>query len=363
MVGHDAVVGFLEQVYVIRFDNNGDTLWTGHYGSDSLHELGTGIKETTDKGFILSFYRSPGPTGIIKIDSSGNLQFLKNYYLYDGAQFYNVNVLQDGGFIACGVVQDNTDTISTTHGVIMRTDSLGNPIWTKEFVGTDGAEFYEAQQTYDGNIIIGGISYGSRWSPYFLKLNLNGDTIWTQQYLGNEGTYILSITQCTDGGFIAAGIIYHASNNSNVYLIKLDSIGQTEWVKEFGDPVGSDLGYCVRQTNDGGFVICGMYSVGYNFYLIKTDSIGNISTGIIDPHGESNLVSLYPNPTSNVLHISCNTLMLQLQITDITGRQVYTACNLQQHTSIDVSQLPNGLYFCTIKTQNALFTKKLNIIR
>jgi hypothetical protein len=70
-----------------------------------------------------------------------------------------------------------------------------------------------------------------------------------------------------------------------------------------------------------------------------------------------NTISLYPNPTSEIIHISTskNAWINKVMIFDVTGKQVLS--NADQ-TSIDVSKLKSGLYFVKIKTDQGEFSRK-----
>lgn len=87
--------------------------------------------------------------------------------------------------------------------------------------------------------------------------------------------------QCTsEGGFIIAGTTSSCgSGNTAVYLIKTDSAGKHQWSKAIGG-IGIEWGYSVKQTFDGGYVTAGYTNSfgngGYDMYLVKTDSAGNI---------------------------------------------------------------------------------------
>ncbi|MCG3168045.1 MAG: hypothetical protein POELPBGB_03845 [Bacteroidia bacterium] len=88
-----------------------------------------------------------------------------------------------------------------------------------------------------------------------------------------------SIWQTTDGGYIVAGTSgSYPSGNSDVFLLKIDSVGAIQWFKF---PGGSDLqaGYSVQQTSDGGFIVAGLTDAGdfggYDVYLMKADENGD----------------------------------------------------------------------------------------
>lgn len=88
-----------------------------------------------------------------------------------------------------------------------------------------------------------------------------------------------SIWQTTDGGYIVAGTSGSVfSGNSDVFLLKIDSVGAIQWFKF---PGGADLqaGYSVQQTSDGGYIVAGLTDAGdfggYDVYLMKADANGD----------------------------------------------------------------------------------------
>ena len=82
-----------------------------------------------------------------------------------------------------------------------------------------------------------------------------------------------------DGGYMIIGHTESYGNgSSDVWLIKINSLGIQEWNRTFG---GSyfDKGYFGQQTFDGGYVIVGSTTSfgngGEDLWIIKTDSKGN----------------------------------------------------------------------------------------
>lgn len=75
-------------------------------------------------------------------------------------------------------------------------------------------------------------------------------------------------------------------------------------------------------------------------YLVATDSTAGLNSL------NQNLISVYPNPVNDVLTISSNSeLIEQLTIVDLSGAVVYSEMILEEKMQINVSQLPEGMYF------------------
>ena len=68
--------------------------------------------------------------------------------------------------------------------------------------------------------------------------------------------------------------------------------------------------------------------------------------------------SVYPNPTSEMLHIISSEGIIQL--TDLSGKIISTKKH-QGKSTIDVSSLPSGLYLIHLQTENMTTTQKIVI--
>ena len=139
-------------------------------------------------------------------------------------------------------------------------------------------EGYSVQQTSDSGYIVAGVTFSTPdRQAYVVKTNPRGDTLWTR-FVGGPGAEALySIRQTTDGGYIATG--YSNSTGAgglDVYLVKLNSNGTTAWMRTYGSS-SEDVGYAVRQTADGGYIVAGWtYGFGpQSPYLIRTNASGD----------------------------------------------------------------------------------------
>jgi len=120
-----------------------------------------------------------------------------------------------------------------------------------------------------------------------------------------------------------------------VYLIKIDSLGDTLWTRTYGFEDCNDWGRSVSQTLDGGYIIAGykVHLVG-DVYLIKTDSFGNVA-GIKEEKKDQRhkttdkRLTTSPNPfnTSTTISLSPPSIGqraegIELKVYDTSGRLV-----------------------------------------
>lgn len=101
-----------------------------------------------------------------------------------------------------------------------------------------------------------------------------GHADWLMTYPSGISSTGYSVKQTTDGGYIFTGVVKNPTTwDANVWLVKTDVLGNEQWEKNYGSPGGSECGYSVQQTSDGGYIIAGTASL--DVWLIKTDASGN----------------------------------------------------------------------------------------
>jgi hypothetical protein len=147
--------------------------------------------------------------------------------------------------------------------------------WNKTFGGSDVNEGYSVQQTKDGGYIITGWTSPSydELSVWLIKTDSKGKEQWSKTFDRSDLDIGNSVQQTKDGGYIITGwTSSYGPGLYDVWLIKTDSRGNKQWDKTFGGS-GTDEGYSVQQTTDGGYIITGyaeyMYGGGGNVLLIK----------------------------------------------------------------------------------------------
>ena len=247
------------------------------YGTTGFE--GTRTIQTSDGGYLIAGYTHSGNFNydalLIKTDSLGYTQWTKtygssNYYISCGIPFQTM----DGGYLIRVVCLSKAIT-SYSHDLVMKTDSLGNPQWTKF-----GITYINVWQTNDSGYVFHGGSFGVGGS--ILRTDKNLNVLWQKGFLNFRDA---NSRRTSDKGFIFIGstsaYASGGSTDDDIYLIKTDSLGNMLWNMVFGGSNGTDIGVDVDQTADGGYIIAGTtfsFGIGnpYNIIVIKTDSDGNM---------------------------------------------------------------------------------------
>ncbi|MDX2172109.1 MAG: T9SS type A sorting domain-containing protein [Bacteroidota bacterium] len=115
---------------------------------------------------------------------------------------------------------------------------------------------------------------------YCLKISAQPPARFYTTFGGNGIDVGYSAKQTLDRHYIVAGSTSsYGAGNSDVYLVKLDSMGQILWSKTFGGFL-NDVGKSVIQLADSGYVVAGFTSSygagGYDAYIIRTDKLGTL---------------------------------------------------------------------------------------
>lgn len=218
---------------------------------------------------------------------------------------YSVTEAHDKGFISAGYTGSSDGDVTNYHGGgdawVIKTDINGNLQWQKCLGGTDLDLAYSIIATNDGGYLFQGSTrsndgdvtgyhggnYGDIW---VVKLDSLGNMLWQHCYGGtsledpgniievSNGYVFIGTTTSNDGDVIGYQSYY------DPWLVKIDYSGNIIWQKIVYGP-DAYRGQSVRQTDDGGFLISGDASNlgvicqgSIDLYVLKVDSIGNLIT-------------------------------------------------------------------------------------
>lgn len=374
---------------LLKTDSKGDSLWASDYGIVAMC-----VQETSDGSYIVTGNRRINDLPhlvLLKADSQGNILWMRTYEMegWTWSEGYFVQQTSDSGYIITGVIVDtlyNLDSdisVSSSHADetderwlwLVKTDAQGDIQWTRRYgEQNDPLRFYNkgrcVRQTNDGGYVITGQrDIGEFW---VLKTNSDGDTLWTHTYGGGGG---YNVQETLEGDYIITGegpAVGWSSSSSptggDLLLLKLNPEGETLWTRSYGGGA-TDIGYCVQQTQDKGYIITG-YTMSFgagdrDLYLLKTDSLGLLaiaedslnevnSSWVVSSNFGSQMILRYWDMPQG----------FQASVFDVTGRKIARIHALGSSGSVTwgINQVP-GVYFIQVKETNQTRTEKVEIIR
>lgn len=309
--------------WLIRTNSNGDTLWTKKYVSSILTFVYS-LKQTSDGGFILvgsSILNTNEDYSLIKTDASGNFQWAQRYGGNAMDRPYSVCEISDSGYLIYGLSQSfgNADQL-----YLVKTDLNGNYIWSKTYGGL-GDDIPIIMQKINNNEFIA-LAYtnsfnGSFYDSYILKYDSTGNVLWSKVYhLGNLGIG-RHVVATKDQGYLISG-----NNPNGAMAFKINSVGDTVWAKNIG--LSDTYAIHATATNDKGFAtliedLSGTSSFG--LFMIKSDSLGNSCSQQYAP-----ISSISHTTTSNTVATVSNTISFNVSPMPMkirSGGHVTSICN------------------------------------
>jgi len=257
--------------------------WVKLYGG-ALDDQAAVIVQTGDGGYAIagttsSFGGGSADFWLVKVDSSGNMQWNQTYGGAEKDFAYSMVQTSDGGYALAG--ETYSSGAGDSYFWLVKVDSSGSIQWNKTYgePTADRANF--VIQTSDGGYALAGYSIGNNASKdfWFVKTDSAGNMQWNRTYGGARSDNANSVIQTGEGGYALAG-----STNSfgdeiphDCWLVKTDSDGNMEWNKTYDDNGGFDGANSLVQTSDGGYTLAGHTGgfIGQNVWIIKTDPDGN----------------------------------------------------------------------------------------
>ena len=284
---------------IMKVDKNGNIIWIKNIGGLSVDGFKS-VVETPDGGYIAvgnSASRDGMYDGknigeqdgtIVKFDSNGNVEWIKNIGGTKNDYLERVTQISDGNYVAVGRSNSNDVQLegkhygSTEHqdGLVVKFDIEGNILWEKNIGGSYDDALTSVDKTFDGGSIVAGYSKSNdfdftgkhnglteTYDGVVIKLDASGNTEWVKNLGGTSVDQINSIKFIENEGYIIAG--NSASKDGDLQsknygdldgiIGKMSMDGNIEWIKNIG---GTNTEYFneIIVTSDGGYAIAGTTS-------------------------------------------------------------------------------------------------------
>lgn len=407
-------------VFLIKTDGYGDTLWTRSYGGD-LVDAGRSIRQTSDGGYIIAgFTTSFGAGGrdlyLIKADSTGDTVWTRTFGGVFDEEGRCVQLVGNNAYAIAGWT--SSFGLAGDDFYLVKTDTAGGLIWEKTFGTTNDARAWSLALTPAGHYAMLGWVGNYNSNMYFVLANDRGNQISAKSYGdsgSDEGRAIINVNYADYENFILCGK-YTSYSNPYICVMRVTTMGYIMWERLFY--IGT-IGHCIARTSDGGYIVGG-YSASDNVlvYIVKTGSDGNeqwtkyvtiesaakvrairqasdggyafagndvdlsflvklsLPQGGIDEHAgpipdDISLCQNNPNPFNSETRISFSLRFdadIDISIYNIEGKFVY--CLLRgyhpagEHSlTWDASDLPSGIYFARLHSNNGAKSIKILLIK
>lgn len=155
---------------------------------------------------------------VIKLDALGNMEWEKTYGGSNRDFAHSLQQTNDGGYIIGGSSNSNDGDVGGNNGGrdfwIIKLDTSGELVWERNYGGSSEETILSVGLTNDGGYIVGGRAesndgdvgenYGDT-DAWVIKLNEMGELEWGKNYGGSDVDVFNSVHQSTDGGYIFTG--------------------------------------------------------------------------------------------------------------------------------------------------------------
>ncbi len=314
-------------MFVIKINSSGKCIWVKQVGNIE-YDTGIGLSVKDNYAIITgqasgTLYfdniilncNSTGDTYIAKIDNSGNWIWATSVETDSYNVGYIVEICFDESIIVSGIFNDyvtfgdiNLTCSTTINTFIAKLNNTGTEwLWAKSI---PGQEVYSRHISLlsDNSIVLGGVFYnnayfdditlnGWYYNMFISKMDQSGNWIWVKSFNNNSSTNdIGEITILEDDSMLITGNfndtitldnITLSSDNTTIYVIKLDSSGNWIWGQQTNSIDGETYGFGIKCLPDGSAIVSGTYNnsliigdttlttIDDNICILKIDSSGN----------------------------------------------------------------------------------------
>lgn len=229
-------------IWLIRTDANGDTLWTKTYGGsgndanwpeEDEWTIVEGLYTPDDNGFIVASYTNSFGDGdydmwLLKTDAAGDTLWTN---FYGGPKdelgyFIGLQQTNDGGYVmATTTYSFGLGSPNSENAYLIKTDASGKELWTQVYGGIHAEQAYAVQHTLDGGFFITAMttSFGmGAIDCYFIRTDSEGNALWTKTVGGAMSEICYKSLPTQDGCYLSVGATWSfGAGEEDCYIVKL----------------------------------------------------------------------------------------------------------------------------------------------
>eukprot|EP01022_Parablepharisma_sp_SALTPOND_P027084 TRINITY_DN6572_c0_g1_i1.p1 TRINITY_DN6572_c0_g1~~TRINITY_DN6572_c0_g1_i1.p1 ORF type:complete len:2609 (-),score=102.52 TRINITY_DN6572_c0_g1_i1:818-8608(-) len=208
-------------VWLIRITSEGALQWDKTFGGGG-NDYAVSVVETPDQGFAAAGYSGSmllnGLDGyVVKVDSAGNLGWEKYIGGLLDEYLYDIAATSDGKLLVVGFNGLTPDIWA------LKLSSTGAIIWEKNYGTTlNEDKGYAVTAMYDGGFLLAGTTSDLLLPTqgYIIRLNSAGNLLWSKQVGGAGSEVLWGIAMSPDGGYCVVGdTTSYSAASSSIYVI------------------------------------------------------------------------------------------------------------------------------------------------
>jgi len=215
--------GSFGDIYFLKINLNGDTLWTKTY-SDPDQEVPFSLIETINEEYLVTGTNedNSNPRGLylLKVNSSGEKLWSKTIGSGLWKWGYSTIELSNGDLLTCGHYTSN----GYSQVLVIKSDNLGNTIWEEEYGEAKLSEKGNSiKQNYDETITIAGSSYDISTMQddiILFKIEQDGTQVWFKKFGSSDSDWGINLIKDTNDDNIITG-----DYNGSIFMTKVDNSG------------------------------------------------------------------------------------------------------------------------------------------
>jgi len=286
--------------------------WTRQLGT-AMGDFATGIATDAAGNVYVAGYTNGGLDGntnagsidlvVVKYAANSNKLWTRQLGTAMGDVAKGIATDANGSAYVAGYTGgglDGNTSAGTTDFFVVKYDTNGNKLWTRQLGTTSSDQAYGIATDANGNVYVtgytsgslDGITFNAGFDFFVVKYDTNGNKLWTRQFGASQSAITDSQAHgiATDAnsnvyvtGHTTAGLDGTSAGSYDLFVVKYDTDGIKLWTRQLGtatddratgiatDAVGNV--YVTGHTDAG--LDGNTYAGAYDLFVVKYDTNGN----------------------------------------------------------------------------------------
>ncbi len=214
-------------VYLTRIESNGNQSWTRFYGGAGA-DWATSIAKVPQDGFVVagntnSFGAGNRDIYLLRLDMDGDTLWTRTYGSTDVDGGEAVISIPGSGYLVGGLTYRGL--LKGYEAELVNFGLDGSLLWETTVGGAGNQDIECLTLLPNGRIVAAGRSSTSDPGDYdvlYLKFDIDGDSVSTNTFGGGSEDRAWAVTQADDEGVVLAGYSYSFGAGRQAYLVRVD---------------------------------------------------------------------------------------------------------------------------------------------